>query len=242
MKKTTLFLVFSFLSLFSIVSLAMVTYRPDLKKQLTETYSSFLDMASGTEAPDVSDALHMPEEIFIIPELERFRGRLGKDAYDDHLLTAESKGVGLIEDEKLLFDYVGNQTLVEANSGLGYRVDKLTHSHPYMTPEAKKVLEELGKTFQANEGGESYFTVSSVTRTMDQQKKLYRRNRNATSGNSSHSYGVSFDISYIRFNGKKAFNFKAQKQLEAVLNYFQETNKIYVIKERKQNCYHITVR
>jgi hypothetical protein len=77
---------------------------------------------------------------------------------------------------------------------------------------------------------------------MDQQKKLYRRNRNATAGNSSHSYGVSFDISYIRFNGKKAFNYKAQKQLEAVLNYFQEINKIYVIKERKQNCYHITVR
>ena len=242
MKKTTLFFVFSFLSLFSLGTLAMVTYRTDLKKQLTDTYSSLLDIALDTESPDVSEALYVPEEIFIVPELKRFKGRLRKDAYDNHLLAAETKGVGIIEDEKLLFDLVENQTLVEVSSGLGYRVDKLTHSHPFISPEAKKVLEELGKTFQAHAGGASYFTVSSATRTMDQQKKLYRRNRNATSGNSSHSYGVSFDISYIRFNGKKAFNYKAQKQLEAVLNYFQEINKIYVIKERKQNCFHITVR
>ena len=220
----------------------MVTYRTDLKKQLTDTYSSLLDIALDTESPDVSEALYVPEEIFIVPELKRFRGRLRKDAYDNHLFAAETKGVGIIEDEKLLFDLVENQTLVEVSSGLGYRVDKLTHSHPFISPEAKKVLEELGKTFQAHAGGASYFTVSSATRTMDQQKKLYRRNRNATSGNSSHSYGVSFDISYIRFNGKKAFNYKAQKQLEGVLNYFQEINKIYVIKERKQNCFHITVR
>lgn len=220
----------------------MVTYRPDLKKQLTETYASLLEITSETESPDVSEALYVPEEIFVIPELKPLRGRLQKDAYDDHLLAAETNGVGLITDEDLLLDYVEKEALVEASSGVGYLVDKLTHSHPYLTPEAKKVLEELGKTFQAQAGGESFFTVSSATRTMDQQKKLYRRNRNATTGNSSHSYGVSFDISYIRFNGKKAFNYKTQRQLETVLDYFQKMNKIYVIKERKQNCFHITVR
>lgn len=220
----------------------MVTYRPDLKKQLTETYASLLEITSETESPDVSEALYVPEEIFVIPELKPLRGRLQKDAYDDHLLAAETNGVGLITDEDLLLDYVEKEALVEASSGVGYLVDKLTHSHPYLTPESKKVLEELGKTFQAQAGGESFFTVSSATRTMDQQKKLYRRNRNATTGNSSHSYGVSFDISYIRFNGKKAFNYKTQRQLETVLDYFQKMNKIYVIKERKQNCFHITVR
>lgn len=220
----------------------MVTYRPDLKKQLTKTYASLLEITSETESPDVSEALYVPEEIFVIPELKPLRGRLQKDAYDDHLLAAETNGVGLITDEDLLLDYVEKEALVEASSGVGYLVDKLTHSHPYLTPEAKKVLEELGKTFQAQAGGESFFTVSSATRTMDQQKKLYRRNRNATTGNSSHSYGVSFDISYIRFNGKKAFNYKTQRQLETVLDYFQKMNKIYVIKERKQNCFHITVR
>lgn len=242
MKKTTLFFVFSFLSLFSLGTLAMVTYRPDLKKQLTETYASLLEIATEDEYPDVSEALYVPAEIFVIPELKPFRGRLHKDAYDDHLLAAEENGVGLIEDENLLLAYVEKGALIEASSGIGYLVDKLTHSHPYITPEAKKVLEELGKTFQAQAGGDSYFTVTSATRTMDQQKKLYRRNRNATTGNSSHSYGVSFDISYIRFNGKKAFNYKTQRQLETVLDYFQKMNKIYVIKERKQNCFHITVR
>lgn len=242
MKKTTLFFVFSFLILFSLGTLAMVTYRPTLKKQLSETYTSLLGLTSENDVPEEPVVTREPEEIFVVPELEPFKGRLSKDAYDDHLSAGEIGGVGLIQDEKLLLRYLENESLVEVNAGEGYRVDKLTHSHPYLTPNAKKVLEELGKTFQAQAGGDSFFTVTSGTRTLDQQRKLKRRNRNATSGNSSHSYGVSFDISYIRFNGKKAFNYKAQKQLETVLNYFQETNKIYVIKERKQNCYHVTVR
>jgi hypothetical protein len=30
--------------------------------------------------------------------------------------------------------------------------------------------------------------------------------------------------------------------MEMVLNHFQQTGKIYVIKERRQSCYHVTVR
>lgn len=50
-------------------------------------------------------------------------------------------------------------------------------------------------------GDEGFFTISSATRTLNQQVNLKKRNRNATAGNSSHSFGVSYDISYIQFNG-----------------------------------------
>ncbi|MHA7129846.1 DUF5715 family protein [Algoriphagus namhaensis] len=240
--KSSLFLIFSFLVLFSLGTAAMVGLQPEFKTQLSESYHSLIESAFTNEMPDISDALIVPEEIFVVPKLEPFRGRLKKDAYDLHLAAAESSEVGLIQNEEILSDYLANESLVEASSGNGYRVEKLSHSHPFLTPKAKEVLEQLGKTFESQVGEGEFFTVTSGTRTMDQQKKLKRRNRNATSGNSSHSYGVSFDISYIRFNGVKAFDYERQKQLEAVLNYFQETEKIYVIKERKQSCYHVTVR
>lgn len=220
----------------------MVSYQPALKKQFTETYASLLDYAGEEKTPVQPEVELVLEEIFIAPDLTRFRGSVRKDYYSKHLHAAETNGVDIILDEKKLYQFVENETLVEASSGIGYQVDQLTHSHPYITPESKKVLEELGKTFQALAGGDSFFTVTSATRTADQQKKLTRRNRNATRGYSSHSYGVSFDISYIRFNGEKSWDYKKQKQLEKVLSHFQKEDKIFVIKEKGQNCYHVTVR
>ncbi|SDC97589.1 hypothetical protein SAMN04488104_10112 [Algoriphagus faecimaris] len=245
MKKTTLFFVFLFFTLFSLGTLAMVTYQPALKKRLSETYAILI----GDPAPNIVDQplelpelMPKPEDIFIVPDLSTFKGRLRKDSYSNHLSAAEETSNSPILDEEQLFQLVKDGALVEVNSGKGYEVEKLTHSHPYLTSESKKVLEQIGQTFQALVGDEGFFTVTSGTRTIDQQKKLGRRNRNATKGISTHSYGRSFDISYIRFNGVKSWDYKKQKQLEKVLSHFQKENKIFVIKERKQNCFHITVR
>jgi hypothetical protein len=242
MKKTSLILVFSFISLFSLGTLAMVNYQPELKQRLKETYSSLLEETVHPEITEAPEPLPLPVEIAKAIELPLLSGKLNKDSYEDHLNAAEFRGIGLIQDEVHLDQLVNNRLLVEVSAGEGYKVDSLTHSYPFLTLHSKKVLEDLGKTFQALAGEESFFTVSSTTRTIEQQKNLSKRNRNATAGNSSHSYGVSFDISYIRFNGVKGSNARAQKDLEAVLNHFQKENKIFVIKERKQSCYHVTVR
>lgn len=240
MNKTTPVIVFSFFTLFSLGSLAMVSYQPDLKKRIKETYTNLVEDSNLSKSVESIDSL--PVESPKVIELPDFSGKLSKDTYEDHLNAANLRGIGLIQDEKHLLRLVNNRVLVEANVGVGYKVDSLTHSYPYVTVHSKNVLEELGETFQALAGEGNYFTVTSATRTIDQQKKLKRRNRNATDGNSSHSYGVSFDISYVRFNGTKGHNQKAQKNLEAVLKHFQKENKIFVIKERRQACYHITVR
>ncbi|GMQ28396.1 DUF5715 family protein [Algoriphagus confluentis] len=222
------------------VSILIFFFKPAIG-QLMENHS----LSISEEKPDpITRELPIPISVDLpeLIEVPKLKGSLAKDAYEDHLSAAEYQGVGIIEAEEMLFDLINNHKLVEINSGNGYRLEPLTHSHPYVTPHSKKVLEEMGLMYEILAGEGNFFSISSATRTMDQQVNLKKRNRNATAGNSSHSFGVSFDISYIRFNGVKSWDQKAQRNLEKVLNHFQESGKIFVIKERKQSCYHVTVR
>jgi len=241
MKKPPLIQLATFFILFSAGALATQAYMPDLKKQLKETYSTITKTPKPAgiknDRPDpIKAELPIPRVIPPIPE------NLITKEYDKHLYAAEYNGFGLIESESHFKNLIEEKKLVQLDKGAGYDVMPLTHSHPYITPYSKTILEELGQAFQSLTDTESFFTLTSVTRTPEQQKSLRRRNRNATSGLSSHSYGVSFDISYIRFNGKKSWNRKRQKKLENILKEFQESGKIFFIKERKQSCYHVTVR
>lgn len=240
MKKLPLILFAAFFILFSLATLAAGKYLPALTKQLKESYSAL------TATPELPKPVAEFEPILVevpTPELTITvpKREITKE-YDNHLAAGESNGFGLIESEDHFQQLIKNKKLVPVSQGTGYLVDELTHSHPYVTPRSKVILEEIGQAFQSLTKQESFFTITSVTRTPEQQQNLRKRNRNATSGISSHSYGVSFDISYIRFNGKKGGNRSAQKDLETVLNEFQAANKIFFIKERKQSCYHITVR
>lgn len=239
MKSSTLLFLSTFLIFFTLGLVALFHFQPELKSEFQRLYSSFFSLEKG-ENKSVQPVL--VEEEFDPSELVSFSGRLKKDTYEEHLTAAELKGLRLIQDEYQLFQKIHDSTLVDVSLGKGYRVDSLTHSFPFLTPDSKAVLEELGKAYEALAGEGNFFTVSSATRTESQQKALKRRNRNATDGNSSHSYGISFDISYIRFNGVRGWDGKAQKNLETILNHFQQTGKIYVIKERRQSCYHVTVR
>ncbi|WP_296700875.1 DUF5715 family protein [Algoriphagus sp.] len=241
MKKKRLIQLVSVFILFSAGALATQGYIPELEKKIKDTYSTFSNSSSSTDERNNNPApikieLPVPRVIPPIPE------ELITKEYDKHLYAAEYNGFGLIESEDHFNKLIEEEKLVPISEGAGYEVMKLTHSHPYITPYSKTILEELGRAFQMLNDEESYFTLTSVTRTPEQQKSLRRRNKNATNGISSHSYGASFDISYIRFNGKKSWNRKNQKKLEMILNEFEKSGKIFFIKERKQSCYHVTVR
>jgi hypothetical protein len=230
----------SFFILLALGSLAFSYYTQSIDSIAEEPYLSFFKNEEDHETAGLP--LPISVELPEILNLPSLKGKLNKDLYEDHLEAAESIGAGIIENEWKLYQLLNDNHLVEINKGSGYQLEPLTHSHPYVTPHSKKILEEIGQMYEVLAGEGSFFSVSSATRTMDQQKNLKKRNRNAAEGNSSHSYGVSFDISYIRFNGVKDYNLEAQKNLETVLNHFQKTDKIYVIKERNQSCYHVTVR
>lgn len=239
MKKLSLILISSFIALFSVAALASDEFFPSIKTHLAKTYSA-LTSTSETKKPveefvPLTIEVPVPDPKVIAPTREIIT------EYDNHLVAGENNGFGLIESEEHFGNLIKEKKLVLVSEGTGYRVDKLTHSYPYVTPKSKVVVDELGQAFETLTKKPTFFTITSVTRTPEQQQNLRKRNRNATSGISSHSYGVSFDISYIRFNGKKGGNRSAQKDLEKVLNEFQAANKIIFIKERKQSCYHVTV-
>lgn len=131
-----------------------------------------------------------------------------------------------------------------------YYVDNLTHSYPYLVPEAAKLLGDIGRAFrdslQARGGGAYRIKVTSLLRTPATVKKLRRVNRNAT-GESTHSYGTTFDISYSKFVCDDASaphrTFEDLKNLLAeVLYKLREDGRCYVKYEVKQSCFHITVR
>ncbi|SFT87412.1 hypothetical protein SAMN04489724_2481 [Algoriphagus locisalis] len=240
MKKLPLIQLAAIFILFSAGAWATQAYIPDLKKQLKDTFSTFSDTPESTIQPEDAAPIELETPTpRVIPPIPK---NLITKEYDKHLFAAEHNGIGLIDSESHFKQLIEEEKLVFVDKGAGYEVMPLTHSHPYITPYSKTVLEELGAAFQALTDKESYFTLTSVTRTPEQQKSLRRRNKNATEGISSHSYGVSFDISYIRLNGKKRFSRPLQNKIESILKEFEASDKIVFIKERKQSCYHVTVR
>ena len=238
MKISNLLFLAAFLVLFYFGLFRIPTLHPMFKSYFSKNDASVFEGNANQNLIYSEDS----KTEFGLNEIAPFTGKLKKDRYDAHLKTAGFLGLELIKNDYLIYLKVSDGTLVEINFGRGYRVDSLTHSYQFLTPNSKKVLEEIGLAYEKLAGAGNFFTISSATRTEEQQKKLVRRNRNATRGESTHSYGISFDISYIRFNGIRSWDLGAQKNLETVLHYFQQSGKIYVIKEEGQSCYHVTVR
>jgi len=162
--------------------------------------------------------------------------------YKPHLDAAKSFGIPLLRDSRTVQKYITDGKLHKIKkSGKGYRVQKLDYSRAWMVSKGKLMLEKIATRFSKETNG-STFTVSSLTRTLEDQCRLRRVNSNAAMGISSHNYGNSFDISYIRFNDALRSDPKMEAALEKVLQYYYNAGKIYYIKERHQSCFHITVK
>lgn len=164
-----------------------------------------------------------------------------------HLQAAAELGTGVIE--SLDNAWYLPHPLVEVRSCKEYFVDDLTHSYPFLVPQAADLLKEIGQRFndalQARGGGNYRIKVTSVLRTPMTVKKLRRVNRNATDA-SSHQFGTTFDISYSRFICDSISvnrSFEDLKNLLAEILYdLREEGRCYVVFERKQSCFHVTAR
>lgn len=138
---------------------------------------------------------------------------------------------------------VRTNKLVPIEDGRGYRIDKLKHSKPFLLPEVKQLLEDMGNDYaDALEGTDSEgtkFRVTSLTRTDAQQRKLARRNYNATRGQSTHSYGASFDIAFMDRPNEKANCSRPTREIQKLLIKYQDAGRILVVPEG--GCMHITL-
>jgi len=163
------------------------------------------------------------------------------ELYKPHLLASQNFGVTILENTKSVDKYIAKGKFVKVKKkSRGYRLQTLEYSRPYLVKKARTTLERMANDFAAKT--KSFFVVSSVTRTLEDQCRLRKVNSNASLGISSHNYGSAFDISYVRFDHKLKVNPKLEKELEKVLTEYKNLGKIFYIKEKQQSCYHVTVR
>lgn len=170
------------------------------------------------------------------------------DMNDAHLGAAQKIGIKPLEKRAAVAD-VSNK-LVEISGSKSYIVDKLTHSQPFLVPEAAALLAEIGESFQDSLVVHHYspykIIVTSVLRTDEDVKKLSKRNVNA-SKRSVHCYGTTFDITYKRFHRldddlEEISQAKLKAVLGEVLSDLKKQGRCYVKHEVKQACFHITTR
>ena len=187
-------------------------------------------------------------------ELKRiwFKGSYNRDfndLNDLHLSSALKIGIDPVSSREDAEH--ASRKMDEISSNDYYEVEELTHSIPYLVPEAADLLEEIGKNFQdslSSHNASIYkIKVTSVTRTVDDIKKLRKRNQNS-SLNSAHQYGTTFDVSWNRFvkiDEADTLEIPAEDLkmvLAMVLRDLQKADRCYIKHERKQGCFHITAR
>lgn len=164
-----------------------------------------------------------------------------------HWADAEKVGIAPLSDTRSHF--FSGKKLVKVTSCEDFYVEPLTHSSPYMVPEAAAMLHEVGRRFRdslrARGGGDYRIKVTSVLRTPAGVRKLRRANRNAIDS-SVHQMGTTVDISYSRFMAYSPSPARSAEDLKnllgEVLFAMRAEGKCWVKYERKQPCYHITVR
>lgn len=174
---------------------------------------------------------------------------------NSHLEVAQIKGLKKPLDSK--DDYKANPKefssryqLDEISDNKYYEIPHLSNSIPYLQAPAKEFLNLLGERFckQLEELGiEKYrYSVTSILRTLEDQKSLRKSNVNATPNNSSHYYGRTFDISQTRFfergTSTPVYSYRLRNLLLRELIKMQDEGKCYVLLERQTKCIHVTVR
>lgn len=141
---------------------------------------------------------------------------------------------GLLDDDRL----------VEITSNSDYVVRPLTYSVPYVVPKVRDFLDDLAEAFQQETETKAKFEVTSVLRTDEDVAKLREVNGNA-SADSCHRYGTTLDISYVHFKDdvfKPRTTHELRLALSKALHRLRESGRCYVKMEKKQCCYHITIR
>lgn len=171
------------------------------------------------------------------------------DLNDKHLASAKKIGIKPVSSREEAKH--ATRKMKEISTNDYYEVEELTHSIPFLVPEADKLLEDIGRNFQDslyNLNAPLYkIKVTSVTRTVEDVSKLRKRNLNS-SANSAHQYGTTFDVSWVRYTKiKEKDPLDIDKDdlkmvLASVLRDLQRADRCYIKHERKQGCFHITAR
>lgn len=150
---------------------------------------------------DSIDSL-LAEQPGLIAETRR---ALRKYLNKQQVATAREFGVDPVSDSAAVRRLAEQGALVRLEDSTEYWVvRKLDHSVPYVTPDTREMLTELGRGF--HEALDSLglppfrFEISSVLRTAAMQADLRSGNPNASRTTSSHEFGTTVDVAYNNFS------------------------------------------
>lgn len=172
------------------------------------------------------------------------------DRLVDYAEQAKRTGIVPCRNEKDLRQRIREGSLVKVSGNRKFKVDKLSHSHPYVTRDTRDLIEEIADRFREKTSGKglrgSKFIITSMTRKTDGLRSLRRQNMNA-SENSPHMYGNAFDISYKRIIADKMVLTNCDKgflkeALAQVIWELKREGKCWATYERGQACFHVVAR
>ena len=189
-----------------------------------------------------------PHRILSVPSYTR----VFPDSNAVQLVSAEKWGVTPVRNREDA--EARKKELVYVGASPYYHVDPLRQSIPYLVPRAAILLQDIGQAFFDSlyvKGVPLHrFIITSVLRTQEDVARLRGFNQNATE-NSCHLYGTTFDICYNRYktiedpNGprrREVRNDTLKFVLSEVLRDMREQGRCYIKYEKKQGCFHMTVR
>lgn len=175
------------------------------------------------------------------------------DINDVQLVFAQTHGIKPCKSPQEIVKQSGSD-LVYIGASPYYHVEDLSHSAPYLVPRAQALLNCIGRNFMdslfVKKLPQAQLIVTSVTRSTQDVAQLQTKNKNSTS-NSCHFYGTTIDISYVRYHaitrpdGSKIRVVRddtLKQVLGEVLRDLRQSGACYVKHERKQSCFHITVK
>lgn len=230
--KFTHLIIFSLLFLFACTG-------GDNDSAPTEDSSKITEETQGTPAqPEASNRIHVRN---IGPLQEVFND-------SNHIQLIAAKRLGIDPISTLASSYFTKRPIIHIKSNDYYNVDTLSHSLPFLVPEAAVLLHDIGRNFidsLSKRGADGYkIKVTSLLRTPSTVKSLRKININATDS-STHQFGTTFDISYVKFFSSHPSIEIEQGDLKnllaEVLFDLRADKRCYVKYERKTGCFHVTV-
>ena len=196
----------------------------------------------------VIDGRMKPHRIYSVPSYD-------KAFPDSNAVQLQAASQWGVSPEKNRIDAeTRKKELVYIASSPYYRVDPLRQSIPYLVPRAAILLQDISQAFYDSlyiKGVPLHrLIVTSVLRTEEDVARLRHFNPNATE-NSCHLYGTTFDICYNRYETVEPSDGPRRRQvrndtlkfiLSEVLRDMRQQGRCYIKYEKKQSCFHMTVR
>lgn len=175
------------------------------------------------------------------------------DVQDIQIVAARRWGVKPVQNRQAAEHR--KQDLVYVGANPYYQIDRsMSQSIPYLVPRASDLLQKIGRNFIDSLYVKNIplhrIIVSSVLRTEDDVARLRQFNGNANE-QSCHRFGTTFDIKYVFYDPVRpsdgspcvyVSDATLKPVLAEVLRDLRQQGLCFVKHERKQSCFHITVR